>query len=310
MSPSRPSQGIEVPDALVASYAGNGGGAQRAWIAGLPALAAELLDRWDLTRDGDTAHGEAALVVPVRRADDTRAVLKLQMPREETTAALLGLRAWDGAGIVRLLDHDPVSDAVLLERLDGSRTLASVEDDDAATGTVAAILGRLHAAPAPEGLRGLGDIARAMVASAPAAASALADPAERRRLRDWASAVGELVDEPGDRMLHWDLHHDNVLAAAREPWLAIDPEPLVGDPGFDLWPALDSGLGALRSGGDARRTVRRRFDLMTEALGLDRRRATGWTLGRLLQNTLWDVEDGRSAIDASQILVAEALPRP
>ncbi|GAA3163040.1 MULTISPECIES: APH(6)-I family aminoglycoside O-phosphotransferase [Streptomyces] len=302
-------QGIEVPDALIASYTRNGGDKERAWIARLPELVTELLDRWELRRDGGIGSGEASLVVPVRRTDGTRAALKLQMPREETTAALIGLRAWNGDGIVRLLDHDPESSVMLLERLDGARTLASVEDDDVAMSVLAGLMARLHSVPAPEGLRGLGDIARDMLASVPAAVGALPDPEDRRRLRGWASAVTELVGEPGDRMLHWDLHYGNVLAAEREPWLAIDPEPLVGDPGFDLWPALDTGWERLHTTGDAPRAVRRRFDLLTEALGLDRRRAAGWTLARLLQNTLWDIEDGRTAIDPAQIAVAEALPR-
>ncbi|MFG3505322.1 APH(6)-I family aminoglycoside O-phosphotransferase [Streptomyces sp. NPDC047821] len=300
---------IEVPDALAASLTRNGGEEERAWIAGLPALVAQLLGRWDLERDGGVASGEASLVVPVRRADGTRAALKLQMPREETTAALAGLRVWNGDGVVRLLDHDPVSSAMLLERLDASRTLASVEDDDAAMRTLAGLLARLHSVPAPDGLRGLGGIAREMLEAVPGAVGSLTDPADRQRLRSWASAVTELVGEPGDRMLHWDLHYDNVLAAEREPWLAIDPEPLAGDPGFDLWPALDTGWERLEAAGDPRRAVRRRFDLLTEALGLDRERAAGWTLGRLLQNTLWDIEDGRTTIDPSQTAVADALSR-
>ncbi|RST10952.1 APH(6)-I family aminoglycoside O-phosphotransferase [Streptomyces sp. WAC05374] len=300
---------IEVPDALAASLTRNGGEEERAWIAALPALVARLLGRWDLERDGGVASGEASLVVPVRRADGTRAALKLQMPREETTAALTGLRAWNGNGVVRLLDHDPVSSAMLLERLDASRTLASVEDDDAAMRTLAGLLARLHSVPAPDGLRGLGGIAREMLEAVPGAVGSLTDPADRQRLRSWASAVTELVGEPGDRMLHWDLHYDNVLAAEREPWLAIDPEPLAGDPGFDLWPALDTGWEKLEAAGDPQRVVRRRFDLLTEALGLDRERAANWTLGRLLQNTLWDIEDGRTTIDPSQTAVADALSR-
>ncbi|MET9601512.1 aminoglycoside phosphotransferase family protein [Streptomyces sp. NPDC006459] len=302
-------QGIRVPASLVASYTRNGGEAERAWIARLPALVAELLGRWALERDGGLGSGEASLVVPVRRTDGSCAALKLQMPREETTAALIGLRAWNGDGIVRLLDHDPESGAVLLERLDGARTLACVEDDDLAMRILAGLMARLHSVPAPEGLRNLGDIARDMLASVPAAGAALPDPADRRRLHGWASAVTELVGDPGDRMLHWDLHYGNVLAAEREPWLAIDPEPLIGDPGFDLWPALDTGWEELHATGDAPRIVRRRFDLLTEALGLDRRRAAGWTLARLLQNTLWDIEDGRTTIDPSQTAVADALPR-
>ncbi|MHC3393697.1 APH(6)-I family aminoglycoside O-phosphotransferase [Streptomyces lavendulocolor] len=302
-------QAIDLPDALVASYTRSGGEEERTWITRLPVLVAELLDRWELERDGALGSGEASLVVPVRRADGTRAALKLQMPREETTAALIGLRAWNGNGIVRLLDHDPESSAMLLERLDGSRTLASVPDDDEAMRTLAGLMARLHSVPAPEGLRGLGDVARDMLASVPEAAAALRDPADRRRLKGWASVVTELAGDPGDRMLHWDLHYDNVLAAEREPWLAIDPEPLIGDPGFDLWPALDTGWEKLQATEDAPRVVRRRFDLLTEALGLDRERAAGWTLARLLQNTLWDIEDGRTSIAPSQTTVAEALPR-
>ncbi|MEU5849978.1 hypothetical protein ABZ790_27350 [Saccharopolyspora shandongensis] len=57
--------------------------------------------------------------------------------------------------------------------------------------------------------------------------------------------------------------------------------------------------------------MHRRFDLLTEAVGLDRERAAGWTLGRVLQNTLWDVEDGATALAPSQVAMAQAmLERP
>lgn len=136
---------------------------------------------------------------------------------------------------------------------------------------------------------------------------ALADPADQRLLWTCASAVTELVGEPGDRLLHWDLHYDNVLAAEREPWLAIDPESLAGDPGFDLWPALNSRWADVAATGQAHRVIRRRFELLTEVLGLDRQRAVGWTLGRVLQNSLWDIKNGHIALAAPQVAVAEAL---
>jgi streptomycin 6-kinase len=298
----------EVPQHLAASYATGFGGEGRAWIAGLPALAAEMLARWDLERDGVAGAGEASLVLPVLRHDGTPAVLRLQMPRQETTAALIGLRAWGGKGMVRLLDHDPVSSSMLLERLDGARTLASINDDDVAMSILAELHARLVAVPAPPGLRSLGDVASEMLEQVPRAITQLVDPADRQLLRGWASAVAELADEPGDRMLHWDLHYDNVLAAQREPWIAIDPEPLAGDPGFDLWPALDSRWDDVVAKGDPLRIVRRRFDLLTDVLGLDRARATGWTLGRLLQNALWDIDDGRIRLARSSVTIAETLP--
>ncbi|MGP3637770.1 aminoglycoside phosphotransferase family protein [Streptomyces sp. 24-1644] len=297
----------EVPQRLAASYATGFGEEGRAWMAGLPALAAEFLERWELERDGTAGAGEASLVLPVLRPDGTPAVLRLQMPRQETTAALIGLRTWNGKGMVRLLDHDPVSSSMLLERLDGARTLASINDDDVALSILAELHARLVAVPAPRGLRSLGDIASEMLEQVPQAITKLADPADRQLLRSWASAVAELASEPGDRMLHWDLHYDNVLAGQREPWIAIDPEPLAGDPGFDLWPALDSRWDDVVAKGDTLRIVQRRFDLLTDVLGLDRARATGWTLGRLLQNSLWDIDDGKTRLAPSSVTIAESL---
>ncbi|WP_433251069.1 aminoglycoside phosphotransferase family protein [Actinomadura nitritigenes] len=300
---------IDVPEALAASHARHGGASGRAWIAALPDLAAAFLDRWELRPDGPGRHGMASLVLPVTRADGTPAALKLQPVTDEHATEPVGLRVWNGDGAVRLLDHDPGTGTMLLERLDEARPLSSVADDTAALEILAGLLARLVAVPAPDGLRRLADIAAAMLDEVPRAVPALADPADRRLVRTCASAVAELVGEPGDRLLHWDLHYDNVLAGDREPWLAIDPKPLAGDPGFDLLPALDNRWEELVAAGDVSRAVLHRFDLLTEALGLDRRRAAGWTLGRVLQNALWDVEDGETALDPVQVTIATALLR-
>jgi hypothetical protein len=79
-------------------------------------------------------------------------------------------------------------------------------------------------------------------------------------------------------------------ADEREPWLAIDPEPLAGDPGFALLAALHNRSEQAVATGDVPRAIRRRFDLMTDIVGLDRKRTTAWTLARILQYALWDIE--------------------
>ena len=38
---------------------------------------------------------------------------------------------------------------------------------------------------------------------------------------------------PRDVVVHGDFNPRNVLRAERQPWLAIDPQPMVGDPAFD-----------------------------------------------------------------------------
>lgn len=289
---------IRVPDGLVAAqhlYAGEAG---RAFIAGLPARVGEFTERWDLTPDGGPMHGQAALVLPVLRGDGTPAVVKFQVLDEETEGEPVALRMWGGDGAVRLLDHDAATGTMLLERLDSRRMLSTMADTREAVLVIARLLARLTAGPAPEGMRRLADIAAEMLDALPDALKAVPDPAERALVERCGGAVREVMGEAGDRMLHWDLHFENVLASEREPWLAIDPKPLAGDPGFDLWPALNNAF--------APEEVRWRFDAMTEVLGLDRERARAWTLGRVLQNALWEIEDGRP-LDAEDLELARRL---
>lgn len=244
-----------------------------------------------------------ARVLPVVRADGTPAALKLQPVDDETAGEPTALRTWDGDGAVRLLDNDEDSGTMLLERLDATRPLEEIEDDDTAVQILAELLARLVATPAPKTLRRLHDIATAMHERTERAILRLRDPAEQRMLRTCAAAVAELRDEAGDRLLHWDLHYGNILAGQREPWLAIDPKPLAGDPGFELLPALTNRWEHVRTSGD----VRRRFDRLTDVAGIDRQRAVGWTLGRILQNALWDIENGGTTIEANQIVIASAI---
>ncbi len=292
---------IDIPVELVETQSKILGEAGRAFIAALPGRAADFLERWKLRRTGPSMYGMCALVLPVERADGTPAVLKLQHLDEESAGEPVALRVWDGDGAVRLLEYDDETGTLLLERL-ATRDLGAVDSREAVR-IIAELLARLTSVPAPAGMRTLGDIAARMLDDVPVASRSLPDESERRLLRDCAAAVREVADEPGDRLLHWDLHYENVLAShpgdLRDPWLAIDPKPLAGDPGFELMPALDNRFDATET--------RWRFDLMTDVLGLDRERARAWTLGRVLQNSLWHVADGERALQPDQMSVARSL---
>lgn len=301
---------VQVPGELVDTQVRYHGDRGREFVAALPGRAAAFLDRWGLRLDGPSMFGVCALVLPVVRQDGTPAVLKLQQVDDETVGEPAALRAWGGHGAVRLLEHDAATGTMLLERLTAARQLTSV---DARTGVlvIAELLARLTAVPAPSGMRRLADMARDADARSPRLRQ-VADPEARRVLTDCAAAQREVLTDltdptdgaatatdtvtaagtataiapgtgaRGDRLLHWDLHFENVLAADREPWLAIDPKPLAGDPGFELFPALHNRFEADE--------VVWRFDAMTDVMGLDRDRARGWTLARVLQTCLWDVE--------------------
>ncbi|WP_329039652.1 aminoglycoside phosphotransferase family protein [Streptomyces sp. NBC_00178] len=297
---------IEVPDELVESLRVHGGSRGREFAEALPALAARFLEEWELRPDGRAMYGMCALVVPVVREDGTRAALKLQALDEETAGEPVALRAWGaaGAGAVGVLEHDTATGSMLLERLDESRPLAGVADVRESVRILAGSLAGLVVVPAPAGMRRLADVAARMVDAAPGTVAGLAAQDERRLLLDCAAAVREVAGEPGDRLLHWDLHYDNVLAGRAEDgradeWVVLDPKPLAGDPGFELFPALDNRFDA----GE----VLWRFDLLTGVLGLDRERARAWTLGRVLQNGLWAVGEGRTALSPDHAEIARRL---
>jgi streptomycin 6-kinase len=283
-----------VPEELASWHRKFFGESGRGWIEALPDLAADLVDRWQLRPDGAPMCGAVALVLPVLRSDGRAAVLKLQPLTDDTVGEPDALRAWNGHGAVHLLDHDPASGSMLLERLNADRSLAVVSDDIAALEILSELLARLSAVPAPAGMRRLSDVGADLLDRVPRALTLVRDPSHTGLIGACTSALEEVLPEAGDRLLHWDLHYLNVLAPLpgdqREPWLAIDPQPLAGDPAFELLAALHNRWDEAVATGDLPRAIRRRFDLMTDLLGLDRTRATCWTLARILQNLLWDVE--------------------
>ncbi|MBM7774486.1 streptomycin 6-kinase [Actinokineospora baliensis] len=287
---------ITVPDALAAYYAVQSP-EHLPWLSTLPTLAAAMLDHWDLRPDGPARHGMVALVIPVVRVDGTPAALKLQPSDDENDGEPVALRHWSGHAAVRLLEHHAPTGAMLLERLDATRPLSALPADTAVT-VIADLLSRLHV-PAPPGIRTLTGIGAAMLAERPLL-DRLTAPDDRALAHACAHALAAVITEPGDTLLHWDLHYDNVLAGERAPWLAIDPKPITGHPGFDLMPALDNAFTDVTA-------LRYRFDLLTEALTLDRPTAAAWTLARALQNTLWSLHDGDRALDSIQALIAHTL---
>ena len=91
--------------------------------------------------------------------------------------------------------------------------------------------------------------------------------------------------QPRSVLLHGDFHPANVLAARREPWLAIDCKPLVGDPAYDLAQWLGNRCDAVEQSPDAAAIIRRQIEHMSDLLDLDPARVAGWAFVKSLG---WD----------------------
>jgi streptomycin 6-kinase len=260
-----------------------------AFLDRLPGLLREVVEDWQLSHDGPPWHGVTALVVPVRTAAGRPAALKLVMPHDEGRHEHLALQAWHGNGTVQLLRADPHRWALLLERLHAGEDLTSMWDLEACE-VVAGLYGRLHV-PALPRLRRLSDhVARwtDRLARLPSDA-----PAPRRLVEQAVSLGRSLVTDPATdaRMIHGDLHYENVLAGDREPWLAIDPKPVAGDPHYEVAPMLWNRWEEVVASGNVRDAVRRRFHTLVDTAMLDGDRARDWVVVRELHNVLWAIED-------------------
>jgi streptomycin 6-kinase len=256
----------------------------RAWIAALPALVDSLCRRWRLTvEDGAAQRGYHGVVVPVRRGAE-RCVLKLTWPAERTVDEARALAAWRGRGAVLLLEADAQTGALLLERLLAARTLDSLELRAAAQ--VAGRLLRRLAIPAPDGVRPLRAVADAIAASLQGRQERLGRPVPEGWLATAGGLAHELGASAGDRLVHADLHYGNVLAGHREPWLAIDPKPVAGDPEHAvpelLWTRVDELEDAA--------AIRRLLAVLAGSGELEVGKARGWAIVRCVDYWLWGLE--------------------
>src|SRR3954470_20116679 len=140
---------LRIPDRLAHTVVSAFGEVGRNWLARLPSLVADAASAWQLHVGAPfEPGGNVGWVAPVRRADGSDAVLKVECPGHRNPWAAKGLQHWDGRGAARLLDSDEASQVVLLERC-----VPGTNGDELAVGTVhevvASVLAELHAVEPP-----------------------------------------------------------------------------------------------------------------------------------------------------------------
>jgi streptomycin 6-kinase len=233
---------------------------------------------------------EYSAVAAVQLPDGMSAIAKLPPPGIDHRHERDALAAWQGRGAVCLLDTS--ADGVLL--LERAVPGHIAESDD----TVASTTARLWIEP-PEAVewrrfdeaivewmasieQWQAELGGDVVASAWAAVEASSDPA-------------------GWRLLHGDAHHGNILDAGARGWLAIDPQPLVGPPTYDLASALWNGPE-----GD----VHDRIEVLADAADVDPVELTRWARFRGALSMAWTLDDGEPVDWGDRaLIVARTLAR-
>jgi streptomycin 6-kinase len=259
------------------------------WRREAPRVAQEVASDWRLTLGEPYLPGAAGHVVRAERDDGTPAVLKLSWPHRESEQEADALERWAGDGAVQLLARDDERHAMLLERCRPGTFLSRAPDP---VGVLIELLPSLWTSG--EGFHTLAEEAEHWLDGSIAAV-------RDRRLRDAAIRyLRELTPTQGEHvLLHQDLHGENVLAAERRPWLAIDPKPLSGEREFAVAPIVRSF-----ELGHSKREVLYRLDRLCSELQLDRERARGWTVA---QTAVWSGGSDYIAehVEAAQWLLEE-----
>jgi streptomycin 6-kinase len=262
------------------------------WLARLPALVDELLGRWELTAERIVAPGgRSSVTALVRRADGGPATLKLCAPDAPAGPEEAALRRWNGLGAVRVLRAAAGDGALLLERLHPETSLRSLPDAKATLEAVSTVR-RLWVDPGvghpfPGVAERTGGQAELMRAAA----------GDAGPLVDEALALREgLVADAGEALLlHGDFRQGSVLAsdAERAPWLAVGPEPVVGERAYDLARLVRDRLHDLMASPGAAAITRRRVARLADSVDTDRERLRAWTLFRAVESGVRNLAAGR-----------------
>ena len=259
----------------------------RRWLSALAQTVEETAIRWEIELGEPFAPGgQCAWVAPARDRAGQDLVLKVGWRHPEAEHEAEALIHWDGAGAVRCLRTRRLEESVvlLLERCVPGTALGAALPEPEQDGVIAGLLRRLWGRPLPgrHPFRSLQSMCNAWAdefeASFEADPRGL-DPGLAR------AAIGLLRELPAPGadsqvLLCTDLHAGNVLAARREPWLAIDPKPFVGDPAYDAAQHMlncDARLAADPAGLAGR---------MAELLEVDPERVRLWLLARCVQEAL------------------------
>ena len=284
---------LAVPKRLAAN-AGRPEAPAYEWFGRLPEMVAALVDHWSL-RLGPPFQpgGVCSWVAPATDRTGREVVLKLSWRYPEAAGEAAALSAWNGHGAAQLYDlYDAAtagrdllpanSDALLLERCRPGTPLGVTTPQFQQDVVVAGLLRRLREAPASSAIPSLATMCDAWAAEFETAYAGAEEPTLPADLVAEGLALMRSLSSDTDEqvLLCTDCHAENIVAAQREPWLVIDPNPHVGDPTYDVLQHLLNCRDRLLA------EPRWLVDRMADLLDVDRERARLWLFARSVQESI------------------------
>ncbi len=276
------------------------------WLISLPDLLAKYAQLWDMEIGAPFRDLCYNYVAPAWRPNGTRLVIKTGFPNPELDAEIAALRHFEACGMVNLLQADNENSIFLLERLIPGKSLWEMEDEKAVNILLNILpsIWKIYQGDYPfptvkDWSKGFSRLRNRYLGETGPFAIRLVEKAEDIFFELIASS-----DEPV--LLHGDLHHGNILSAEREPWLAIDPKGVIGEPCYEVGAFLRNPMPGLLEKENPRALLKQRVDQIVERLGFDRQRVIGWAFSQAVLAAIWCEEDnlscGNEFINCAQII--------
>lgn len=257
------------------------------WLDKLPNIISETEARFNIQIIKPLDHLSYNYTMQATQRNGQELIVKFCFPSSEVSNEIDALRFMAGDGIVELIDHDSEAGVILLEKLEPGEMLSTLSDDIAATRIAAQVMQKLW--------------------------KPIVDQNGFPTSVDWFTRLNRPIDLPSNFkvnlidkaktiaselhkdlqtpvLLHGDLHHFNILSSQRQPWLAIDPKGVIGEPEYEVGAFLRNPNPKIATQMQTKKVLEQRVDIFSEVLGFDRHKIIGWAFSQAVLAAVWGVD--------------------
>jgi streptomycin 6-kinase len=260
------------------------------WLGKLPQIIKEIENGWSLKVQKPYQNLSYHYVAPCTCDDGGDAVLKIGFPEEDSVVFYEAkmLKMLNGNGAVKLLRINEGLFALLLEKATPGENLAELcqKDGEKATEIAIELMRKIwRKAPSESSF----PTVEKWMKGLERAAKSNAGTKLFKKAHNYFIELNALSEQKF--LLHGDLHHENILSARREPFLAIDPKGLIGDAGYEISVFLNNQARWLSNQADRREKLECDVRQFAEAFQIKPRDVKKWAFVQAILSAWWTFEE-------------------
>jgi streptomycin 6-kinase len=271
------------------------------WLTGFDELINHCVNKWQL-KLLPAKKLSYNFVAPVVFDNGSKAILKLGIPGAGLLSEIATLKAFDGTGFCKLLDVESERGIMLLECVDPGEPLNTLLDETPSTKIIAGLIKDIQVVnPVSDySFQTADDWYKDLLHLHQGFGN---EQVPDHLFRGAIAAYHHIKsDNQEQRLLHGDLHHENILSAGNDRWKVIDPKGIIAETGCELIPFLMNDL----EGKHIAAGISERINVFSEELKMDRARIIYWGIFRSVLSAYWKIEDSMP-ITPKDLIICECF---